>query len=109
VTDASVMRGRRPSSRLRIPHALFIGKEVERRMQDGEDIALLESKLIEYSNKRCLTAEQLEQANKFSLDTLQGASGLNRHTIIKARSGMKVHKRTREILIEVMTSLNTFG
>ncbi len=83
----------------------FIGKEVERRMQEGEDIALLEGKPIEYHKTRMLTAEQIERLKDLSLDEIQRATGLSRHTIVKARTGGKVHKNTRETLMRAAEAL----
>jgi hypothetical protein len=74
-------------------------------MQEGEDIALVESRPIEYRNTRVTTAEEVKELRALSLAKLHSASGLSRHTIIKARNAERIHKETREKLIEAVRIL----
>jgi hypothetical protein len=83
----------------------FVGKEVERHMQEGDDIALLDGRSIEYRNTRSLTEEQIDQLKGLSLDKIERMTGLSRHTIIKARQRGRVHKGTHEKLIKAGRTL----
>lgn len=79
---------------------VFIGKEIERKAQEGEDITILESTgPIKYQRgqtpkTRAVDAALLTRLKKFSLRQLKH-SGLSRDTIIQARRGARLHPETR--------------
>ena len=79
---------------------ITIGKEVERKAQEGEDIGSLESTgPIRYQsrqtvNTRAVDPELQKRLNRFSLRQLK-ESGLSRDTIIQARRGARLHPDTR--------------
>ena len=88
---------RRPIRAL-LPFVL-IGKEIERRGQEGEEISVLENAgPIQYSQRQTLKTrpcapELVKKLNRFSLGQLE-RSGLTRDTIIRARRGERVHPAT---------------
>jgi hypothetical protein len=88
----------------------FIGKEVERRAQEGEDISVIESRgPMKYqagqtANTRAVDAGLLKKLSLFSLRQLK-ASGLSRDTIIQARRGARLHPDTRTRLAQIVEEL----
>jgi hypothetical protein len=99
---------RRPIKAL-LPFVL-IGKEIERRGQEGEEISILENAgPIQYSQRQTLKTrpcvpELMKRLNQFSLSQLEG-SGLTRDTIIRARRGERVHPSTCIRLAEIAKKL----
>lgn len=77
----------------------LIGKETERGWEQSEDISTLLPSLIHYGRNvgRAQTRFQ-ERLQKISLDQLQNATGLSRHTILRARRGERVHRRSLRLL-----------
>lgn len=99
---------RRPIGAL-LPFVL-IGKEIERRGQEGEEISVLENAgPIQYSQRQTLKTrpcvpELVKRLNRFSLRQLE-RSGLTRDTIIRARRGERVHPSTCAQLAEIVQEL----
>ncbi len=99
---------RRPIRAL-LPFVL-IGKEIERRGQEGEEISVLENAgPIQYSQRQTLRTrpcvpELVKRLNRFSLRKLE-RSGLTRDTIIRARRGNRVHPSTCTRLAEIVQKL----
>ena len=99
---------RRPIKAL-LPFVL-IGKEIERRGQEGEEISILENAgPIQYSQRQTLKTrpcvpELMKRLNRFSLSQLE-RSGLTRDTIIRARRGERVHPSTCTQLAEIVQEL----
>jgi hypothetical protein len=89
---------------------VFIGKEIERRAQEGEDVSLIyNTGPIKYHRDQTLKTrpcapELVKRLNGFSLSQLE-RSGLSRDTIIKARRGERVHPATCIQLAETMQGL----
>ena len=89
---------------------VFIGKEIERRAQEGEDVSLIDTTgPIKYHRHQTLKThpcapELVKRLNGFSLSQLE-RSGLSRDTIIKARRGERVHPATCIRLAETMQQL----
>lgn len=92
------------------PPFVLIGKEIERRGQEGEEISVLENAgPIQYSQRQTLTTrrcapELVKRINRFSLGQL-GRSGLTRDTIIRARRAERVHPSTSIQLADVVQTL----
>jgi hypothetical protein len=99
---------RRPIRAL-LPFVL-IGKEIERRGQEGEEISVLENVgPIKYGQRQTLKTrpcapELMKKINRFSLSQLE-RSGLTRDTIIRARRGERVHPTTCTQLAEIVQEL----
>lgn len=99
---------RRPIRAL-LPFVL-IGKEIERRGQEGEEISVLENVgPIQYSQRQTLKTrpcapELVKRINRFSLRQLE-RSGLTRDTIIRARRGERVHPSTCIQLAKIVQEL----
>ena len=99
---------RRPIRAL-LPFVL-IGKEIERRAQEGEEISILENLgPIQYqpgqtANTRALDPGVLRRISRFSLRQLM-ESGLRKDTVIQARRGARVHPDTRARLEKVVQEL----
>jgi hypothetical protein len=90
---------------------VFIGKEVERRAQEGEDISVIESGgPIKYqaghtAKTRAADAVLLQKLMQFSLRQLK-QSGLSRDTIIQARRGARLHPDSRARLAQAVEELS---
>lgn len=88
----------------------FIGKEVERRAQEGEDISLIESggpikyQVGQTAKTRAADPLFVKRLNQFSLRQLK-RSGLSRDTIIQARRGARLHPDTRARLARAVEEL----
>jgi hypothetical protein len=77
----------------------LIGKETERGWEQSEDISTLLPSLIQYGSKeRSARGVFRERLRTMSLDHLQKATGLSRHTILRARRGKRVHPRSLQRL-----------
>jgi hypothetical protein len=79
----------------------FIGKEIERRGQEGEDPILLENAgPIQYqrhrtANTRTADAALILRARRFPLRKLMRESGVSQHAIKRFLDGERVHPATR--------------
>ena len=88
----------------------FIGKEVERAAQEGEDISTLESGgPIKYqagqtAKTRAADVGLRMKLNQFSLNQLQ-QSGLSRDTIIQAKPRARLHPESRILLAQAVEKL----
>ncbi len=89
---------------------ITIGKEVERKAQEGEDISILENTgPIRYqsgktANTRAVDPGLQKRIIRFSLRQLT-QSGLSRDTIIQARRGARLHPDTRVRLAQIVEKL----
>jgi hypothetical protein len=89
---------------------IFIGKEIERKAQEGEDISVLENtgpmqyRFKRTANTRTADIGLLKKLTRFSLRQLE-ESGLSRDTIIQARHGGRLHPKTRTRLAEIVAEL----
>jgi hypothetical protein len=89
---------------------IFIGKEIERRAQEGEDLSILENTTpIRYHPRQTLRTrpcppELVKRLRRFSLNQLR-RSGLTRDTIIRARRGERVHPATCKQLGDAVIQL----
>ncbi len=89
---------------------ITIGKEVERKAQEGEDISSLENAgPIRYQSRQTANTRAVDPAlqkriGQFSLRQLK-QSGLSRDTIIQARRGARLHPDTRARLAQTADEL----
>jgi hypothetical protein len=89
---------------------IFIGKEIERRAQEGEEISLLENAgPLRYhrhqtTNTQPCSPQLLKKLKQYSLRQLE-QSGLSRDTVIQARRGDRVHPGTRSALAQAVEKL----
>jgi hypothetical protein len=90
---------------------VFIGKEIERRAQEGEDISVIENTgPIRYqagqtAKTRAADAGLVKRLWQFSLRQLTEASGLSRDTVIQARHNARLHPDTRASLLRAVEEL----
>jgi hypothetical protein len=89
----------------------FIGKEIERKAQEGEDISALDSSgPVQYRRNRtpntyAADPSQILRAKKFGLRQLVRESGVQQHAVERFRNGERVHPSTRVGLLEAMEKL----
>jgi hypothetical protein len=89
---------------------ITIGKEVERKAQEGEDISILENLgPIRYQSRQTIHTRALEpslqkRVGQFSLRQLT-QSGLSKDTVIQARRGARLHPNTRARLARAVEKL----
>ncbi len=80
---------------------IFIGKEIERRSQEGEDVSVLEhSGPIKYHRgrrvkTRAADAGTIARARRFGLRQLMRESGASQHSVQRFLDGEPVHPSTR--------------
>jgi hypothetical protein len=90
---------------------IFIGKEVERRAQEGEDASMLESSgPIRYqsgrtTNTRSADARLILRAKRFGIRRLMRMSGVWQHAIERFLSGARVHPSTRTKLAQAIEKM----
>src|SRR5262249_44738294 len=87
----------------------FIGKEIERRSQEGEDLSVLEnSGPIKYHARQCKTrpadAGTIVRARRFGLRQLMRESGRSQHPVQRFLDGSPVHPATRLCLEQAVYS-----
>ena len=88
----------------------FVGKEIERRAQEGEDVGVFDNTgPIQYqagrtAKTRAADAALVQRLRRFSLRQLK-QSGLSRDTIIQARRGARLHPATHAKLARAVEKL----
>jgi hypothetical protein len=93
------------------PTFQYIGKEVERRAQEGEEFSLLEnSGPMLYGTRqgrRTRPADRslIERAKRFGLRQLMRASGKSQHSVERFLAGKNVHPGTRQVLEQALQNL----
>jgi hypothetical protein len=76
-----------------------IGKETERGWEHAEDVSTLLPSLIRYGNNSSNTEIRLEEKLRNTpLNALESATGLSRHTLVRARRGQRVNGRSLRVL-----------
>ncbi len=88
----------------------LIGKEVERRAQEGEDVSVLESSApIRYQAGRGKTRPAdpglILRAKRFSLRQVMRESGVSQHSVERFLCGEPVHPSTRAGLKQAVEKL----
>ena len=93
----------------------FIGKEIERKAQEGEDISAIESPgPIRYEpsktkNTRAADPGQIQRAKRFGLRQLIRESGVKQHAVERYLAGKRVHPSTRIRILETVERLERLG
>jgi len=89
----------------------FIGKEIERKAQEGEDISVIESPgPIRYEpgktkNTRAAEPGHILRAKRFGKRQLARESGVGQHAIERYLDGERVHPETRLRILEAVERL----
>jgi len=83
----------------------YIGKETDRKWEEGEDISIFEFKTTEWGRAKKVEApsELRDKTCKLSLRELVRRTGMSRHTILKVRRGEITRRST---LAHIAKSLN---
>jgi hypothetical protein len=90
---------------------IFIGKEIERRAQEGEDVSILgNTGPIQYHRQqtartRAADAGLILRARRFSLRKLMRESGASQHAVTRFLRGERVHPATRARLEQALQKL----
>jgi hypothetical protein len=89
----------------------YLGKEVERRAQEGEDVAVLEGEgPIRYGSGRKAKTRSadpllIQKARKYGVRQLMRASGASQHSVERFLNGERVHPATRASLEKAIAQL----
>ncbi|HTT23512.1 MAG TPA: hypothetical protein VMG82_31580, partial [Candidatus Sulfotelmatobacter sp.] len=89
----------------------YIGKEIERRAQEGEDVAVLEGEgPIRYGSGRQAKTRSaapllIQKARRYGLRLLMRASGTSQHATERFLRGERVHPGTRKKLADAIADL----
>jgi hypothetical protein len=89
----------------------YIGKEIDRRAQEGEDVAVLDnSGPIQYGpgrNAKTRSADPglISKASDYGLRQLMRESGASQHAVERFLDGERVHPLTRTRLVEAIEKL----
>ncbi len=80
----------------------YVGKETDRRWEQGEDLSLVEFKSVEYqqSTQVVATDEIKQEILKFGIRKLERAIGVSHHTLDKILKGERVRRRTLAKIIK---------
>jgi len=90
---------------------VFVGKEIERRAQEGEDVSVLEnSGPIKYqagqtAKTRAADPRLILRAKRFSERRIMRKSGVSQHAVERFLSGARVHPTTRLRLTKAIEEL----
>jgi hypothetical protein len=94
---------------------VFIGKEIERRAQEGEDIALAEDVRprtyapYQTANTRPANADLIQRAKKFSIRRLMREAGASQHAVERFVRAGRVHSKTRARIAKAVEKLERRG
>jgi hypothetical protein len=79
-----------------------VGKETDRRWEQGEDMSLLDFQVLEYRKSDKIVPLHTTVRNRLArqgIRALMRSTGLSQHTIERAMRGERLHPRTRKILM----------
>lgn len=79
----------------------YVGKETDRRWEQGEDLSLVEFKTVEYQgSKQAVASDEIkQQILKTGIRKLERKTGVSHHTLEKLLKGKPVrHKTIAKIL-----------
>lgn len=81
-----------------------VGKETDRRWEQGEDMSMVDFKVLEYRPSDMGIADPTlrEQITKHGVRELMRKTGLSQHTIEAIRSGNKVRRATLQRVVQFM-------
>jgi hypothetical protein len=94
-----------------IPPFILIGKEIERRSQEGEDISIVEGTgPVRYQRRQTPKTRPADdtlilRAKRFSMRQLMRASGVSQHAVERFLRGERIHPGTRERLAKAVEAL----
>jgi hypothetical protein len=87
----------------------YIGKETDRRWEQGEDISMSESEITEYTpeetERLVADAELMAAASEFSIRVLAKKAGVSENTVKAARRGERLRRGTVERLRKTLREL----
>lgn len=88
---------------------IYIGKETDRRWEQGEDISMLDPLLLEYhpnETERLIADPVLQhKCREVSIRALAKAAGVSDRTVKAARRGQRLRKSTAQKLATALKSL----
>jgi hypothetical protein len=91
----------------------YIGKETNRRWEQGEDISMLEQDLLEYrpgETAGLITDLDLQRHTRWiSIRALARMAGVSEKTVKAARSGLRLRRSTMEKLRKAISTANLSG
>ena len=89
----------------------YIGKETDRRWEQGEDMSMIDSELIEYSPnetaKLRICADLAEQCRRFSIRELAKLAGVSDRTVKDACKRKRLRKSTAHELSVALNAIKT--
>lgn len=85
-----------------------MGKETDRRWEQGEDLSLLEFKAVEYEgSKQVIASDEIkEQILKTGIRKLERETGVSHHTIDRILKGENVRRKTLAKIVRPVQSKN---
>jgi predicted transcriptional regulator len=85
-----------------------VGKETDRRWEQGEDLSLLEFKSFEYQQSKQVVAGKdiKEDILKIGIRKLERETGVSHHTLHKILKGERVRRRT---LAKIVQRIQAYG
>lgn len=86
----------------------YVGKEADRRWEQGEDLSLVEFKTVEYEGSKQVVAsdEIKEQILKTGIRKLERETGVSHHTIDRILKGWNVRRKTLAKIVRQVQSKN---
>jgi hypothetical protein len=80
----------------------YVGKETDRRWEQGEDLSLVEFKIVEYEGSEQVVAsdEIKEQLLKTGIRKLERVTGVSHHTLEKSLKNESVRRKTIAKIME---------
>ena len=84
----------------------YVGKETDRRWEQGEDLSLVEFKSFEYQgSKQVVASEDIKQAIlKTGIRKLERDTGVSHHTLEKILKGERVRRKTLAKIIKQISN-----
>ncbi len=80
-----------------------VGKETDRKWEDGEDISILDRSMIHYMPKKAKAdAETIQGLSKIPLRQQMRDTGLSHHTLLLIQRGKVVKKKTLQTVKEYL-------
>jgi predicted transcriptional regulator len=85
-----------------------VGKETDRRWEQGEDLSLVEFKAVEYQgSKQVVASEEIkEQILKTGIRKVERETKVSYHTINKILKGLHIRRKTLAKIVRQVQSMN---
>lgn len=89
----------------------YVGKETDRRWEQGEDLSLVEFKAVEYEgSKRVVASEEIKaQILKTGIRKLERSTGGSHHAFDRILKGENVRRKTLAEIVRQVQSKNNNG